>query len=229
MTPPIKASPKHRVLISSAIITLAAPAFAGVVVPPGDVFAEADIDASGGLSRTEFATTLEAGLTGKQIAAAFKNADVNRSKEVTRLEFSYHLGEIERPTKEEVSFDAADENGDDFLGLQEFNRAVGNLRSRGVDLLRRFLLADESNDQRITFDEWTLYVTGKAKGPEGASFLPFDLMDQDKDDKLSYGEFTWFYTGETKQNKVIAKFAALDKDESGDITRDEWNPGVKRR
>lgn len=227
MNPPIKVSTTTLGFTSALVLGLAAPAFAGVVTPP-DVFLTADVNASGGLSRAEFATTLEAGLTGKEISSAFKNADVDRSKEVTRLEFSYHLGEINRPTKAEISFEAADDNGDDFLARDEFNRAVGHLRSRGVDLLRRFLQADESNDQRITLDEWTLYVTGKAKGPQGASFLVFDLLDQDGNDEVSYGEFTWFYTGETKQNKVIAKFIALDKDENGDLTREEWNPGAKR-
>lgn len=230
MTSPIKVSPTTIGLTSALVLGLAAPALAGIAPPTtGEAFLAADLDASGGLSKTEFATFLEAGLTTKEINSAFKNADVNRSKEVTLLELRYHLGEVELPTKNEISFEAADNDGNGFLDRGDFNLAVGHLRSRGIDLLRRFLQADVSNDGRITLDEWSVYLTGKAKGPEGASFLVFDLLDQYKDEKISSGEYTWFYTGETRQSKIAAAFYKLDKNEDGYLTRDEWNPGAKKR
>lgn len=94
-----------RPLLAAAGVVLAGigSADAGLVYDTS-VFTTADIDISGGLSSTEFNTTLDAGLSERAQARFFRRSDANRNGSIEGNEWLIFDGQIVSANKFEQSF-----------------------------------------------------------------------------------------------------------------------------
>jgi hypothetical protein len=215
--------------MAAIALTVSGAAFAGTPSAGTTAFNTADADVSGGLTLEEFTTTLAEGTTAKKASAQFKKADADDSGLISLNEYLIYLGEIEPPTKEELSFAAADADHNESLTLEEFAATITG-KQAPIETFKRFLKADADELNGLSLEEWTLYKKGKAKGPEGATYYKFDLADRNPtDDELTLAEFALTFPLNTKEATIAAKFAKEDEDESGTLTRDEWNPGAPKQ
>ena len=210
-------------------LTLTGAAFAGELSPGTIAFNTADANDNGSLDLTEFTTTLAEGTKPQKAARDFKKADTDKDALISLTEYRTFIGELQPPTKEEISFDAANTDVEDLgLSLEEFaDTFKGN--TAPIEIIKRFLKADADENDFLSLEEWTLYKKGKAKGPEGAKYYKFDLADRDNDARLYPAEFALTFSQNTKEATIVKKFVKEDADESGYLTRDEWNPGAPKQ
>jgi len=215
--------------LSLAVIALglSGSALAVPVSPGTTAFNTADADHSGILSFQEFVSTLPIKTTYGKAQLKFKKADRDGSAGITLSEYLVYTGEQAPPTKEELSFAAADENDNGSIDSEEF-AATFSAPLAPIQIRLRFLRADADGLNGLSLEEWTLFKKGKAKGEEGVKYTKFDLADLDNDDKLTIDEFELTFAPSTKEATIAAKFAKEDADDSGFLTRDEWNPGAPK-
>jgi Ca2+-binding EF-hand superfamily protein len=214
--------------MAAIALTATGTAFAGGLSAGTVKFNTADGDVSGSLTLVEFTTTLEAGTSAAKAAKAFKKADSDSSALISLNEFLIFIGEVQPPTKEELSFAAADANHNGSIDLEEFGDTItGKLPQ--IEIFKRFLKADADELNGLSLAEWTLYKKGKAKGPDGATYYKFDLADVNNNDQLTIDEFALTFAQGTKEATIAAKFAKEDEDDSGFLTRSEWNPGAPKQ
>ncbi|RYD63190.1 MAG: hypothetical protein EOP83_12780 [Verrucomicrobiaceae bacterium] len=213
--------------MAAIALTASGAAFAGEPSAGTIEFNTADGDTSGGLTLVEFTTTLDEGTSAAKAAKAFKKADTDKSALISLNEYLIYIGEIEPPTKEELSFVAADANDNGSIDLEEFEDAFTG-KQAWIEIYKRFLKADANVNSSLSLEEWTLYKKNKAKGPDGATYYKFDLADVNNDDQLTIEEFALTFAQGTKEATIAAKFAKEDENDSGFLTRSEWNPGAPK-
>lgn len=217
---------RSRMSLIACSFALSGAAFAGAPSAGTVAFNTADADTSSSLTQEEFATTLEAGTKANVVKKEFKKADLDHKDGISLNEYLIYIGEVTLPTKEELSFTAADTVVDGFLSLAEFNATIPGKGPLSNNLVR-FLKADVNSDDKLSLEEWTLYKKGKAKG-DGTKYLKFDLADADENDAVNVAEFATLFSQNLTEEKVAAKLAKLDTNEDGVLTRDEWNPGAPK-
>lgn len=214
-----------RMPLLACTVALSGAAFAA----GAEDFAAADVNEDGVLSKEEFATTLEEGSTEKAINRAFKKADRVKNDELSLYEYLVSTGEQEAKPKKEELFNEADGFGDANLTASEYLAATQG-KKPFVVAYRAFLVADTDEVTGISLEEW---LAKKKKAPKG-QHLAFDLSNQETvetPDTLSLEEFALNYPpnpSEKQIAKITAKFEKLDKDESGELSKSEWNPGAPK-
>lgn len=186
-------------------------------------FNAADLDLSGSLSPAEFASTFSTLTPRGQIKSAFKKADGNRNGTLSLEEWlAYRETTFEH--QQALKFDAADTDASGFLTLQEF--APTRPDNKPFIMTRAaFLAADHDDDNLISLEEWLEHAGKGSDHGHGVSSGKFDLADLDGSDSLTPDEFAGIYPPKVKPVVVLKKFAALDDNDDGLLTRDEWNPG----
>jgi Ca2+-binding EF-hand superfamily protein len=213
--------------LAAATLGLSGSALAVAVSPGTTAFNTADADHSGLLSWQEFVSTLPIKTTYGKADLKFKKADRDASAGITLPEYLVYVGEEAPPTKEELSFAAADEDDNGFIDSEEF-AASFSAPLAPIQIRLRFIKTDADESNHISPEEWTLFKKGKAKGEEGVKYTKFDLADLNNDDELTIDEFALTFAPSTKEATIAAKFAKEDADDSGFLTRDEWNPGAPK-
>ncbi len=146
-------------------------------------FAQADADASGGLTVFEFATTQGSGTPLVEVRRRFLPIDVAGAFEVVI---------------------------DPVTGLPAVDPITGEP-----------VLGDPIPDGVVSLDEWNAWraLEEKPKSDLGR----FDLADFDGDGQLSPFEFGYLVSPKVKAGKSASKFAKLDVDDDGYISRAEFN------
>lgn len=221
-------SPSIRLALSLAGLCLALPALAGTT--GGTLAAEfntADADVSGELSEAEFSTAFSTGLSRGKLKKQFRAADTDKSRDISLAEYlAFRSAAILKDPKADPSlkFEVADLDIDGFLSLEEFVVLVPG-KSALIQVRKRHLMADASDDNLVTLDEWLDYVESPQPDTSGIPFLKFDLADLDDNDELTVDEFAGAYPPAVKPQVIDKKFAGKDANEDDVLTRDEWNPG----
>jgi hypothetical protein len=221
-------SPSTRLALSCAGLFLALPAFGGAVV--GTLQAEfnaADADTSGSLSELEFSTAYSEGLSRGQLKKQFKSADSDKSKSISLSEYlAFRSAAIlkDKNADPALRFEVADLNIDGFLSLEEFVVLVPGKRPL-IEVRKRHLMADASDDDQVTLEEYTDYVESPQPDTSGIPFRKFDLADLDGNDELTVDEFAGAYPPAVKPQVIDKKFDGQDDNGDEVLTRDEWNPG----
>lgn len=220
-------SPASRFLPAILVLSCASPLFGHDGAHGGGddttKFNTADLDVSGTLSSAEFSTTFSTLTPRGQIKSAFKKADGNRNGSLTLEEWlAYREGTFEH--QETLKFDAADADSSGFLTLTEF--APTQPTNKPFIMTRAaFLGADHDDDGLISLDEWLEHRENGFHDSHGVSLGKFDLADLDATNSLTPDEFAGVYPPKVKAAVVLKKFAGLDDNDDGLLTRDEWNPG----
>ena len=61
----------------------------------------------------------------------------------------------------------------------------------------------------------------------GDDTTKFNTADLDATNSLTPDEFAGFFKPGTKSSSIMKKFDKYDRNDSGTLTRDEWNPGKR--
>ncbi len=190
-------------------------------------FNAADVDSSGTLTLTEFRSTFSANTREDQVLKKFNRADTNQDDSVSLDEWVVYKQEIEDETQDRLEdtakFNAADDDSDGFLSYGEF-LTTNRGKKPEIEARRRFVGADADDDSFLSLPEWLAYKNGKGGGGSG-KIRKFDLADLDGNDELTPDEFATTFPANTPMKTVLKKFNKEDDDDSGALTRDEWNPG----
>ncbi|WP_367873228.1 EF-hand domain-containing protein [Luteolibacter sp. Populi] len=217
-----------RLSLLACAVALPGTALAGAPTAGELEFAAADIaPADGSLNKEEFTTTLPEGSKPKFVNKQFKKANFVKSESLTLEEYLVYIGDIEAPTKQELSFRVADLNLNGGIDLAELNTATPG-KSPFINIVKTFLIADDDANDELSRAEWTLLKTGKAKPAKGEKFLKFVLADANENNQLTNLEFASTFPRGTVQAKVDVKFDKLDKNDDTFLTRDEYNPGAPK-
>lgn len=191
-------------------------------------FEAADTDASGGLTLEEFTTTFSGGTRASKILEKFNKADTSNDDSVSLAEWLVYKDDTipENENDDTAKFNAADANSDGSLTLDEFATTLAGKKPL-IEIRARFLRADTNDDDLVSLAEWNVYKNDSL--PDDSSGRPrkFDLADLNGDDSLTPDEFAGVYPSKTKPGVVMKKFDKYDRDDSGTLTRDEWNPGKR--
>ena len=145
-------------------------------------FAQADVDASGGLTVFEFATTQGAGTPLVEIRRRFLPADVAGAFEVV-IDPVTGLPAVDPVTGDPI---VGDPIPDGEISLDEWN-AWRALEERPKSDLSRFDLADFDGDDQLSLVEFGYLISPKAKA--GKKVRKFNKLDVDDDGYLSRDEF----------------------------------------
>ncbi|MCW1886014.1 hypothetical protein OKA04_14850 [Luteolibacter flavescens] len=199
------------------------PAAAGLL-PSNPIFLTADVDLSGTLTIGEYTTTLKAGIGVNAAARKFKSADRNLNGSIDLREFLISIKAIPTPSKAETQFEIADANTNGSLTVDEF-AANYNARLSVVKLRQHYLRADANADGSVTLPEYLSFRSGDY---DKTKITIFTLADVNADNELDPEEFGYYYARGTAETKIIIQFQKRDANDDGVLTRDEWNPGVRR-
>lgn len=186
------------------------------------IFAAADIDVSGGLSTTEFNTTLQSGLSVRAQTKAFRKADYNRDAAIQVNEFLIYRGIIQPENKIQVAFYQSDESLGGTLNWDEFVTTYGS--TSYVNIRRNFLRADIDANGQITLEEYDSFRRGQT--PRNTDTIYF-LADFDGNAQVTLTEYGYFFGQNASETKVQNKFTRLDVNADGYLATSEWNPGVR--
>lgn len=186
------------------------------------IFAAADIDVSGGLSTTEFNTTLQSGLSVRAQTKAFRKADYNRDAAIQVNEFLIYRGIIQPENKIQVAFYQSDESLGGTLNWDEFVTTYGS--TSYVNIRRNFLRADIDANGQITLEEYDSFRRGQT--PRNTDTIYF-LADFDGNAQVTLTEYGYFFGQNASETKMQNKFTRLDVNADGYLATSEWNPGVR--
>ncbi len=207
-----------------------------VPLTPVDAFAQMDRNRNGVIDRGEWRSDLA--------PASFARMDRNHDGVVTREEFANPLpidspearfGEMDRNNKgyisrsewrgEALPFDVVDRNGDNRITMDEYlSRGAGSGSGYGYGPLeQRFAQLDRNHDGVLTRGEW--------RGER----LPFDVVDRNGDNRITLDEYLNQPAADTSgdgygygrsRNDLEARFARMDRNRDGVISRYEWNESI---
>lgn len=231
----MKATNHCKTLISAVACALAfsAAAFAhnGEDDSPADdaaKFEAADEDNDDTLTLAEFTTTFSRGTRVGKILEKFNKADTDNNDSVSLAEWTVYKDDTipENESDDTAKFTAADANDDGSLTLDEFATTLAGKKPL-IEIRARFLKADTDDDDLVTLIEWNAYKNDSLPDDSNGRPRKFDLADLDGDDSLTPDEFAGVYPSKTKPGVVQKKFDKYDRDDSGTLTRDEWNPGKR--
>jgi Ca2+-binding EF-hand superfamily protein len=191
-------------------------------------FEAADADDSGGLTLAEFTTTFSGGTRASKILEKFNKADTSNDDNVTLAEWLVYKDDTipENENDDTAKFNAADANNDGSLTLDEFATTLAGKKPL-IEIRARFLKADTNDDDLVSLAEWNVYKNDSLPDDSNGRPRAFDLADLDGDDSLTPDEFAGVYPSKTKPGVVMKKFDKYDRNDSGTLTRDEWNPGKR--
>ena len=211
-----------RPYLASAGIALLSAATAPAGVLDTSVFTTADIDLSGGLSTTEFNTTLEAGLSVKAQAKSFRRADTNRDGSIQVNEFLIFTGEIVPANGLERRFYRADLSIDGTLSFDEFKTTYKGKVSL-VNIRRNFLRADVDESASVSLEEYLALRQGQT---DPVDFTIFELADLNANGELTVEEFGNWFPQVAADAAIEKRFDKLDANADAVLTTGEWNPGA---
>lgn len=196
---------------------------------PGELaFASADLNHSNSLHGAELRTILPNPISDGALNKLCKRIDLNNDEQISLKEYLVFSGERKRPSKQEMAFDALDQNvtGDLHLGeLIEFTPGQAPV----VSHIKTLMIADVDNNELITLQEWLDFKSGKTKPDPEDNFLVFDLANTfNVDDHLELVEYSAVLKSSISDSSLRKKFAKLDKNGDQGLTRDEFNPGARK-
>jgi Ca2+-binding EF-hand superfamily protein len=191
-------------------------------------FAAADADTSGGLTLAEFTTTFSGGTRASKIAEKFAKADTDHSAAVSLAEWLVFKDDTipENENDDTAKFNAADLNLDGSLTYGEFATTLAGKKSE-VEIRARFLKADSDGSDLVSLAEWAVYKNDSLPDDSNNRPRAFDLADVDTTGTITPDEFAGYFKPGTKSSSILKKFDKYDRNDSGTLTRDEWNPGKR--
>jgi Ca2+-binding EF-hand superfamily protein len=193
-------------------------------------FEAADANNDDALTLAEFTTTFSRGTRASKILEKFNKADTDNNDSVSLAEWTVYkddtIPENENENDDTAKFNAADANSDGSLTLDEFATTLAGKKPL-IEIRARFLKADTDDNDLVSLAEWNVYKNDKLPDDSNGRPRKFDLADLDGDDSLTPDEFAGVYPSKTKPEVVMKKFDKYDRDDSGTLTRDEWNPGKR--
>ena len=135
-------------------------------------------------------------------------------------------GGDDSPADDAAKFEAADANNDDSLTLAEFS-ATFSSGTRASKIAEKFAKADTDRSSSVSLAEWTIYKDDSLPDDSNNRPRAFDLADVDTSGDITPDEFAGFFKPGTKSSSIMKKFDKYDRNDSGTLTRDEWNPGKR--
>lgn len=191
-------------------------------------FAAADADSSGSLTLAEFSTTFSGGTRASKILEKFNKADTNNDDSVSLAEWTIYKDDTipENENDDTAKFNAADNDSSGSLTLTEFATTLAGKKS-DVEIRARFLKADTNDDDLVSLAEWNVYKNDNLPDDSNNRPRAFDLADVDTSGDITPDEFAGFFKPGTKSSSIMKKFDKYDRNDSGTLTRDEWNPGKR--
>lgn len=191
-------------------------------------FAAADADSSGSLTLAEFSTTFSGGTRASKILEKFNKADTNNDDSVSLAEWTIYKDDTipENENDDTAKFNAADNDSSGSLTLAEFATTLAGKKS-DVEIRARFLKADTNDDDLVSLAEWNVYKNDNLPDDSNNRPRAFDLADVDTSGDITPDEFAGFFKPGTKSSSIMKKFDKYDRNDSGTLTRDEWNPGKR--
>lgn len=191
-------------------------------------FEAADADDSGSLTLAEFTTTFSSGTRASKILEKFNKADTSNDDSVTLAEWLVYKDDTipENEDDDTAKFKAADANNDGSLTYDEFATTLAGKKSP-VEIRARFLKADTDDNDLVSLAEWNVYKNDNLPDDSNNRPRAFDLADVDKSGDVTPDEFAGFFKPGTKPSSIMKKFDKYDRNDSGTLTRDEWNPGKR--
>ena len=191
-------------------------------------FEAADADGSGSLNLAEFTNTFSSGTRASKILEKFNKADTSNDDSVTLAEWLVYKDDTipENEDDDTAKFKAADANNDGFLTYDEFATTLAGKKS-AVEIRARFLKADTDDNDLVSLAEWNVYKNDNLPDDSNNRPRAFDLADVDKSGDVTPDEFAGFFKPGTKSSSIMKKFDKYDRNDSGTLTRDEWNPGKR--
>jgi Ca2+-binding EF-hand superfamily protein len=191
-------------------------------------FEAADANNDDALTLAEFTTTFSSGTRASKILEKFNKADTDNNDSVSLAEWTVYKDDTipENENDDTAKFNAADANADGSLTLDEFATTLAGKKPL-IEIRARFLKADTDDDDLVSLAEWNVYKNDSLPDDSNGRPRAFDLADLDGDDSLTPDEFAGVYPSKTKPGVVQKKFDKYDRDDSGTLTRDEWNPGKR--
>lgn len=212
---------KTRLLAPLIALLASGSAMAGGI--DTTAFVAADVDLSGSLSTSEFNTTLDAGLSLRAQARAFRAADANRNLTIQLNEFLIFRGILEFNNKLERRFLLADVAVDGSLTFEEFATTF-RARFSLVNIRRLFLRGDVDANGTLTLQEYLNLRRGAT--PPGEFFTIFELADFNGNGEITLAEFGNWFPQTASDIAIGVRFGRLDANLNGVLTTSEWNPGV---
>ncbi len=191
-------------------------------------FEAADGDRSGGLTLAEFTTTFSGGTRASKILEKFNKADTGNNDNVSLAEWLVYKDDTipENENDDTAKFNAADNDGSGSLTYDEFATTLAGKKS-AVEIRARFLKADRDVDDFVSLAEWGVYKNDNLPDDSNNRPRAFDLADLDTSGDITPDEFAGFFKPGTKSSSILKKFDKYDRNDSGTLTRDEWNPGKR--
>lgn len=191
-------------------------------------FEAADADDSGSLTLAEFTNTFSSGTRASKILEKFNKADTSNDDSVTLAEWLVYKDDSipENEDDDTAKFNAADADSNGFLTYDEFATTLAGKKS-AVEIRARFLKADTDDDDLVSLAEWNVYKNDNLPDDSNNRPRAFDLADVDKSGDVTPDEFAGFFKPGTKSSSIQKKFDKYDRNDSGTLTRDEWNPGKR--
>jgi Ca2+-binding EF-hand superfamily protein len=191
------------------------------------LFERMDKNKDGTVSKNEFTHFYSIFVTQKEDDnIRFAALDVDQSGNITRDELrKFMQREDAFVTEEQVKglFDLMDRNKDGIVSKKEFLHRYTLNR-------KRFMEVDTDHSGSVSFAELHAFMLKDDETATGQEIkLLFERMDKNKDGTVSKNEFTHFYSiFVTQKEDDNIRFAALDVDQSGNITRDELRKFMQR-
>ena len=172
-------------------------------------FARLDRNHDGVVTRDEFANPLPLG----SAEARFGDLDLNGNGIIERNEWR----------GEALSFDAVDRNRDNRVTVDEYvNQPTGYGYGQGT-LQSRFAQLDRNHNGVINRGEWR------------GETLSFDAVDRNGDNRITLDEYVNQTTDGygnnygTGTNNMQARFARMDRNRDGVVSRGEWSDSTSFR
>jgi Ca2+-binding EF-hand superfamily protein len=163
-------------------------------------FARLDRNHDGAVTRDEFANPLPLG----SAEARFGELDSNGNGVINRNEWR----------GETLSFDVVDRNRDNRVTIDEYvNQPTGYGYGAGT-MERRFALLDRNHNGVVNRGEWR------------GETLSFDAVDRNGDDRITLDEYVNQpadgYNYGSGMDRMEARFAQMDRNRDGVVSRSEW-------
>jgi Ca2+-binding EF-hand superfamily protein len=174
-------------------------------------FARLDRNHDGVVTRDEFANPLPIG----SAEARFGDLDLNGNGIIDRNEWR----------GEPRSFDAVDRNRDNRVTVDEYvNQPAGYGYGTGTAALeQRFALLDRNHNGVVNRGEWR------------GETLSFDAVDLNGDNRITLDEYVnrpsdgYGYNAGTGMDRMQARFAQMDRNRDGVVSRGEWEDSTAFR